>query len=138
MQPHLGIAYCLQLRANSSSNAAVERNCNEKMQLEMSTINRMRNAVRVLLRGDREESSAMMPRDVRPPDVTVSDVALLPSGTQSYFPDQAVTVLHAERVLEQAAHLLPMCGGRTGGSGKRELGVAAVEHNIEPVDNGLC
>ena len=119
---------------------AVERNCNEKMQLEMTTINcmrncmknRMRNAVRALLRGDREESSAMMPRDVRPPDVTVSDVALLPSGTQSYFPDQAIAVLHAERVLEQAAHLLPVRGGRAGCSGKRELGVAAVEHNVEP------
>jgi hypothetical protein len=118
MQPHLHIACCLQLRANSSSNAAMERNCNEKMQLEMTTINCMRNCirnvVRALLRGDREESSAMMPRDVRPPDVTVSDVALLPSGTQS-FPDQAIAVLHAERVLEQAAHLLPVRGGRARG-----------------------
>ena len=66
------------------------------------------------------------------PHVAVRRVALLPRGAQNDFAHQAVAVAHAQRLLEQAAHLLPVRGGRAGGSGKRELGVAAVEHNVEP------
>ena len=66
------------------------------------------------------------------PYAAVRDVALLPRGAQGNFSDQAVAVTHAERLLEEAAHLLPVCGRRAGGGGEREFGVAAVEYNVKP------
>ena len=66
------------------------------------------------------------------PHVPVCGVTLLPCGTEHDFAHQAVAVPHAERLLEQAAHLLPVRGGGAGGGGERQLGAAADEHDVEP------
>jgi hypothetical protein len=62
----------------------------------------------------------------------VRDIALLPRGAQGNFPDQAVAVPHTQRLLEEAAHLLPVCRRRAGGSGEGEFGVTAVKYNVKP------
>ncbi len=106
----LGAAHSLQLSAHPASDAAERKGGTPGQRWQRLF----------------EEGAGLIPH------VPVCGVTLLPGGAEYDFAHQAVAVSHAQRLLEQAPHLLPMRGGSAGRRGEGELCGAAVEHDVEP------